>query len=418
MEVFVARQPILTVENDIFAYELLYRNSEENRFVPMEGSQATSEVLMNSFVTIGLERLSHNKPCFINFTEDLLLEQVPEYFNSEQLVVEILEHVSFSLDLIRVCRTLKEKGYLIALDDVIDIDRPSVYELLHYVDILKVDIREVTDENRARIIQLGKEYEVTLLAEKVETHEEHQQCIEEGFSLFQGFYFSKPVIVKGMDIPFLSSTYFQMIKELTATNDDINIEKVTEIMEQDLALTYKLLRLINSSQQRTRVPIQSIRQAVMLLGTEGLKKWLYVLSVEQTTAVTSTQSQLVIKTSLVRAKLCEQMAVRIRAEKKADGYFLTGFMSLIDVITQRPAHEVVGSLPLDEEIKNALEGQQNTYRLVLDLAVAMEKADFEWLEKHLAEWNLSYSEVFEVYGQAIAWSEQLYHDHFTDKVER
>ncbi|MYL49625.1 HDOD domain-containing protein [Halobacillus litoralis] len=416
MEVFVARQPILTVENNVYAYELLYRNSEENRFVPMDGSQATSEVLMNSFVTIGLERLSHNKPCFINFTEDLLLEQVPEYFNSEQLVVEILEHVSFSLDLIRVCRTLKEKGYLIALDDVIDIDRPSVYELLHYVDILKVDIREVTDENRARIIQLGEEYGLTLLAEKVETHEEHQRCIEEGFSLFQGFYFSKPVIVKGMDIPFLSSTYFQMIKELTATDDEINIEKVTEIMEQDLALTYKLLRLINSSQQRTRVPVQSIRQAVMLLGTEGLKKWLYVLSVEQTTAVTSTQSQLVIKTSLVRAKLCEQMAVRIRAENKADGYFLTGFMSLIDVITQRPAHEVIGSLPLDGEIKKALEGQQNTYRLVLDLAVAMEKADFEWLESHLADWNLSYSEVFEVYGQAIAWSEQLYHEHFTGKV--
>ncbi|WP_394219330.1 EAL and HDOD domain-containing protein [Halobacillus trueperi] len=418
MEVFVARQPILTVENNVYAYELLYRKSEENRFVPMDGSQATSEVLMNSFVTIGLERLSHNKPCFINFTEDLLLEQVPEYFNSEQLVVEILEHVSFSLDLIRVCRTLKEKGYLIALDDVIDIDRPSVYELLHYVDILKVDIREVTDENRARIIQLGEEYGLTLLAEKVETHEEHQRCIEEGFSLFQGFYFSKPVIVKGMDIPFLSSTYFQMIKELTATDDEINIEKVTEIMEQDLALTYKLLRLINSSQQRTRVPVQSIRQAVMLLGTEGLKKWLYVLSVEQTTAVTSTQSQLVIKTSLVRAKLCEQMAVRIRVDNKADGYFLTGFMSLIDVITQRPAHEVIGSLPLDGEIKKALEGQQNTYRLILDLAVAMEKADFEWLESHLADWNLSYSEVFEVYGQAIAWSEQLYHEHFTGKVRK
>lgn len=418
MEVFVARQPILTVENDVYAYELLYRNSEENRFVPMDGNQATSEVLMNSFITIGLDRLSENKPCFINFTEDLLLEKVPEYFNAEQLFVEILEHVSFSMDMIKVCRSLKKKGYKIALDDIIDIDQPSLFELLHYVDILKVDIRSVTDENREKIIQLAEEYGLTLLAEKVETHEEHQRCVAEGFSLFQGFYFSKPVIVKGLDIPFFSSTYFQMIKELSISEDEINLEKVAELLEQDIGLTYKLLRLINSSQRRTKVPIQSIKQAVMLLGTESLKKWLYVLSIEQTSTIRTTQSQLVIKTSLVRAKMCEQIAVRIRTKEKSDGYFLTGFMSLVDVMVQRPVHEVIESLPLDEGIKQCLHGCDNTYRQVLDLAIGMEKADFDGLEANLNNSHLSFKEVFEIYGQAIAWTEQLYHDHFKEKIEK
>ncbi|WP_226581645.1 EAL and HDOD domain-containing protein [Halobacillus litoralis] len=417
MEVFVARQPILREDDTVFAYELLYRNGKENRFIPMDANQATSEVLMNSFVTIGLERLSNRKPCFINFTEDLLLDKVPEYFHSEELIVEILEHVSFSLDLIRVCRELKQKGYSIALDDVIDVDRASLYEVLHYVDILKVDIRLVTDENRKKIIQLAKEYNLTLLAEKVETTEERQRCLEEGFELFQGFYFSKPDIVKGVDVPFYTSAYVQMIKELSNTDYGINIEKVTQILEQDLALTYKLLKLINSSQQRTRVPIQSIKQAVMLLGTETLKKWLYVLSIEQAAPVSS-KSQLVVKTSLVRAKMCEQIAIRMRTKEKSDGYFLTGFMSLIDVITQRPVCEVIESLPLDTDIKKALQGFENMYRHVLNIAVSMEEADFEWLEDNLIHWGLEFTEVFEVYGQAIAWADQLFQEHFKEMAKK
>ncbi|QAS53197.1 EAL and HDOD domain-containing protein [Halobacillus litoralis] len=416
MEVFVARQPILNVNDEVYAYELLYRNSEENRFVPIDANQATSEVLMNSFVTIGLERLSQNKPCFINFTEDLLFEKVPEYFNPQQLVVEILEHVSFSLDLIRVCRELKGKGYLIALDDVIDLDRASLYELLPYVDILKVDIRAVTKENRWKIIRLTEDFNLTLLAEKVETREEHHQCKEEGFELFQGFYYSKPLIVKGLEIPFYTGTYFQMIKELSATEEEVNIEKVTEILEQDVALTYKLLRLINSSQYRVKVPVQSIKQAVMLLGTESLKKWLYVLSVEQTAPVTSSKTQLILKTSLLRAKMCEQIAIRIRTKAKADGFFLTGFMSLIDVITQKPVGEVINLLPLDTAIKEALLGTENIYRQILDMVIGMEKADFEILESHLIVGGVGFTEIFEIYGQAIAWTDQLYQEHFTESA--
>ncbi|MGP4059283.1 EAL and HDOD domain-containing protein [Halobacillus sp. H74] len=416
MEVFVARQPILNVNDEVYAYELLYRNSEENRFVPIDANQATSEVLMNSFVTIGLERLSQNKPCFINFTEDLLFEKVPEYFNPQQLVVEILEHVSFSLDLIRVCRELKRKGYLIALDDVIDLDRASLYELLPYVDILKVDIRAVTKENRLKIIRLTEDFNLTLLAEKVETREEHHQCKVEGFELFQGFYYSKPLIVKGLEIPFYTGTYFQIIKELSASEEEVNIEKVTEILEQDVALTYKLLRLINSSQYRFKVPVQSIKQAVMLLGTESLKKWLYVLSVEQTAPVSSSKTQLILKTSLLRAKMCEQIAIRIRTKAKADGFFLTGFMSLIDVITQKPVGEVIDLLPLDTAIKEALLGTENIYRQILDLVIGMEKADFEILESHLIVGGVGFTEIFEIYGQAIAWTDQLYQEHFTESA--
>lgn len=214
-----------------------------------------------------------------------------------------------------------------------------------------------------------------LFAGKVETREEHQQCIKEGFRLLQGFYYSKPVIVKGMDVPLFSSTF-------------------------------------NSSQYRTKVPVQSIKQVVMLLGTDTLKKWLYVHSVEETSPENVSHSHMIIKTSLTRGKMCEQISIKIQGNSKADGYFLTGFLSLIDVITQRPSCEVIESLPLNSEIKKALRGKANSYRTILNLVIELEQAKFEGLETNLVELDLNLADVFEVYGQAIAWTEQLYEENF------
>ncbi|MBH0230466.1 EAL and HDOD domain-containing protein [Halobacillus yeomjeoni] len=413
MEVFVARQPILEANEEVYAYEILYRNSQDNRFTPVDDeNRATSEVLMNSFLTIGLERLSQNKPCFINFTEDLLLDMVPEQFNPQQLVVEILEDVSHSMELIRVCRELKKNGFLIALDDVEDVSQTSVVELLLYVDIIKVDIRTVSEKSRKEIIQIAKDFNITLLAEKVETREEHKRCVNEGFELFQGFYYSKPVIVSGMDIPMLESSYFQIIREVTNSEDKVNINKISDILEKDLSLTYKLLRLINSSMYRRTVPIKSIKQAVMLLGIKSLKKWLYVLSVQQS-AHLSSSSQLVLKSSLIRARMCERIADTINPIGNADDYFLTGFLSLIDVITQKKTSEVIESLPLDDRIKEALNGEENGYRKVLDIVIALEIADFNQLEKNIQGHGVQTQQLLKIYEDAIEWTESLYSEHFS-----
>ncbi|MGP4076173.1 EAL and HDOD domain-containing protein [Halobacillus sp. K22] len=415
MEVFVARQPILKLNEEVYAYELLYRDSHVNRFTAIDASRATTEVLVNSFLTIGLDRLSQNKPCFINFTEKLLLDQIPKHFNPAQLIVEILEDVSFSDHLVEECRDLKEQGYTIALDDVVSLEQLSNLHLLRYIDIIKVDIRSVSPKQRHEIIHLAKTYNLTLLAEKVETREEHQACVLEGFELFQGFYYSKPHVVSGVDIPFFTATYFQIIEELSVSGREVDVDKVVDILEQDLALTYKLLRLINSSNyQHSNVPIQSIKQAVMLLGTDALKKWLYVLSIEQTERAASTASQFLVKTSLLRAKMCEQVAIKLRAGTRSDGFFLTGFLSLVDVGTKQTTSEAIQSLPLDAEIKSALNGERNLYRSILDIAIAMETAEFEILDHSMEELGIDFSEIFEIYGQAIAWADRLYQEHFSE----
>lgn len=414
MEVFVARQPILDLDGNVYGYELLYRNSSENSFVSMDGNQATSEVLKNSFFTIGLERLAENKPCFINFTEDLLLESVPEYFNPNQLIIEILENVSFTQGLLEVCRELKGKGFRIALDDVIGVEKSLMDAILNEVDIVKVDIQAATNEGRTDIVQLAAKKGVILLAEKVETKMEYEHCIREGFHLFQGYYFSKPAVIKGVDIPFFESTYLDIMGELSVPADEINIDKVSELLGQDLSLTYKLLRLINTSLDDHPSPVYSIKQAVLLLGPEILKKWLYVLSIEQTKATTAQTPQLVTKSSLLRAKMCEQLAIRLRMDGKADGYFLTGFMSLVDGIIKQPMEEVVRTLPLNREIQEALLGHSNRYHNILVIVMAMEQADFEHLDLYLEKYDLSFNEIFEIYGQAIAWTEHLYQEHFTN----
>ncbi|MCP3031033.1 EAL domain-containing protein [Halobacillus sp. A1] len=410
MEVFVARQPILDVDDQIYGFELLYRNSKENNFPPTDGNKATKEVLINSFVTIGLERLSHNRPCFINFTEDLLMKKIPEYFDPRTLVVEILEDVSWTGDLLKVCRELKRKGFSIALDDVMSIAQTDIEGLLSYVDIIKVDIRQTCPEMRVKLVQTAKAAKITLLAEKVETKEEHLQCVKEGFHLFQGYYYSKPVVLSAEDLPLYGSSYFQVLKELSADKDGIDLEKVIEIFEGDLTLTYKLLRIINFSAELSE-PIQSIRQAVTILGVDPLKKWLYVFTVEE--GGPAPASKEMMKSSLQRAKMCEQIGVSIGKSHLIEEYFLTGLMSAVDAMVKRPTEEVISNLPLDSNIKQALSGEENSHRFILDLVIAIEKADFDELEHKLQGIEITLSELLEIFGQAIAWTEQLYNNHLT-----
>ncbi|MCP3027447.1 EAL domain-containing protein [Halobacillus sp. A5] len=410
MEVFVARQPIINLQNEIHGYEILYRNSEENTFPHTDGSKATKEVLVNSFLTIGLERLSQNKPCFINFTEDLLLEKIPEYFDSSKLIVEVLEDVAWNRDLVRVCRELKKKGFSIALDDIMSVEQTDIDDLLTYVDILKVDIRQSSAEVRKQIAEIALSKGITLLAEKVETSDELEQCREEGFELFQGYYISRPVIISAVDIPLYHSSYYQVIKELSVEEDKIDKERVIQIFQGDLSLTYKLLRLINFSSALSE-PVHTIKQAVQLFGMKPLKKWLYVFTVEEEGPAPASQEAM--KSSLQRAKMCEQIGISIGHNRVGEEYFLTGLLSSVDIITGSSPQEVMTALPLDLSIKQALKGEKNMHRCILDVVVAVEKADFDCLDPKLEELGISLNEILEIYGQAIAWTEQLYNRHLS-----
>lgn len=190
MEVFVARQPILTRKKEIIAYELLYRNSQNNSFPDINGDMATTDLIINSYLNIGMNELSDGKPCFINFTEKLLQSGVPTFFKPDEIVVEILETVEIGIELVNICKELKSKGYQIALDDfILNKNNKHFFSLIKYIDIIKVDFRNTTDDIRRLIENVSLKYNIKLLAEKIETIEEFESAVGKGYVYFQGYLF-------------------------------------------------------------------------------------------------------------------------------------------------------------------------------------------------------------------------------------
>ncbi|KRT94196.1 HDOD domain-containing protein [Bacillus glycinifermentans] len=404
MRVFVARQPIFNRNEQVVAYELLYRESEENFFSGTDGDQATTELMINSFVNIGINKLTQGKKYYVNFTEGLLKSGLPTYFDPDRLVVEILEDVPITRDLIRRCRQLKKLGYTIALDDFClkhSGNQELLNQLLKYIDILKVDFFKTTQAERRFILHSCRSYHLKFLAEKVETRKEYEQAAADGFHLFQGYFFSEPVVIDGQDITYHFHAYYELLHELSEEQPDIQV--VTNIIEKDLSLSYQLLKLLNSAAGRPIQKIKSIRQAIVLLGFKEIKRWIYILSFKDLTKKQNSSKNEVVKISLIRAKLCELLAKKTRRPQPSS-YMLTGMFSFIDTLLHRELTEVISELPLTDEVGQALLGKENDYRKVLHLAKLIERN--EWEDTSQTD-GLTKEEAHRCYLEAIEWCHKI-----------
>lgn len=413
MEVYVARQPILDTKCEVVAYELLYRGSEANNYFPqVDGDEATAEVVVNGFFNMGIEQISEGKSCFVNFTENLLKSELPLCFPPETLVIELLENIEPTEELIKICTKLKSKGYRIALDDyVIDPDNPYTFQLLECADIIKIDLLATNLETVDGWMDYLRDYDLEWLAEKVETYDIYQQCLKKGFSYFQGYFFSKPVILTSYDMSVYPFQHMELIKELS--KDEPDVSSIARKIQMDVALSVKLLQLINSSTYRRMEPIKSIEQAIVLLGFQEVRKWAYVLTIKEIKAKNGKIPHEVIKVSFMRAKMGELIARQIGQVQEGSSYFLTGILSLIDTFMQRPIENILEDLPLHNEIKSALLGEQNKYRKVLDLCKLVERA--EWEEIHIAakKLGLSLECLFGFYNESVAWTQTLLENFYT-----
>lgn len=304
MRVFVARQPIFNRKEQVVAYELLYRESEENVYSAKDGDQATTDLVINSFLNIGIEKLTEGKRCFVNFTESLMFSNLPTSFNPKQLVIEILEDIPITPALISRCKELKKMGYMLALDDFYAInpqDEDLLEKLMSYIDILKIDFLKTTRMERRTILQTYGCRGLIFLAEKVETRKEYKQAVQDGFQLFQGYFFSEPRIISGHDLSTHFYSYYELLNELS--KEQPNIKRVTEYIERDLSLSYQILKFLNSSHSRLSQKIESIQQAIMLLGFNEIKRWIYILSFKDLSRKGHSSKHEIIKISLIRAKL-------------------------------------------------------------------------------------------------------------------
>src|SRR5699024_3433034 len=257
-------------------------------------------------------------------------------------VIEILEDVNPTPNVMKVCQKLKDEGYTIALDDFIFDER---YEpLIELANIIKVEYPAVSIERQKYFIQKYKrEHGITFLAEKIETREQQQIALDIGYDLLQGYFYSKPVIVTGKEIEILETSIFQMIQEME--NEEPDYKVLAGFIERDLSLSYKLLKIVNSVGYGSRHKIKSINQALVRLGINEIKKWIYLLMLQEKRNV---QNKELIKTSLIRAKLMELIALKLKMTHHHFDFFLTGLFSSIDILLNKSMEEIVATLPLAE----------------------------------------------------------------------
>ncbi|MEW6387567.1 MAG: HDOD domain-containing protein [Thermodesulfobacteriota bacterium] len=396
-DVFVARQPIFDRRQRVYGYELLYRARGEDNFCLIDGDQATLSVIRNVLLVHGPEKLTGGKKAFINFTKNLLLNKTPFYLPKEIAVVEILEGMEVDKELLEACRHLKENNYLLALDDFLWPEQED-HRLTELADLIKVDFRQSKEAERKTIVDHFRPRGLKLIAEKTETREEFQEALDSGFTFFQGFFFSKPVIISSRDIPGFKLTYLRVLKELARPELDFRV--LEKIIARDPSLSYKMLKYINSAFFGLRYEITSIIDALRLLGEREIRRW---ASLAVLTHLGQDQPQELLRFSLLRARFCESLAPKVGLASQKSELFLMGMFSLMDVFIGRPLDEILDDIPLTEKVKAALLGHSNDYRTLFDLVVNYETAAWEQVSNLAEQLSLEMQELPVLYAESINW---------------
>lgn len=396
MNLFVARQPIFDLHNEVFGYEILYRsNSTFNAYWCIDGDLASLRTITSTFFNFGISRLTSGKKAFINFTENLLERGVATLFPKEYVVLEVLEDVTPSTGVLKALTDLKELGYTIALDDfVFD---PDYSPLIELADIIKVDFL-TTSPRRLKEITRILPRNIRFLAERVETREDFEKAKQLGYSLFQGYYFSKPVIIKGRKMEPKKDIYLQLLKDLN--QPDLDFQTIAALIERDVTLTYEILRIVNSAIYFRNSRVKSVWQALVFLGKEELKKWAYIISL---TKMGVDQPAEVVTQSLLRAKFLETLAFRSGLGEASSEFFLMGLVSMLDVLLERPLEEVLNELAISEEVRGALLGRKGVYSGIFDLMRFYESGQWDLVAPLSYGVRLEKGDVAECYLEALKW---------------
>lgn len=402
MKIYLARQPVFDRRQKVVAYELLYRTSEENFNPEKDGNLATAEVISNSFLSIGLDRITRGKKAFINFTKQLLDNETALLLPKELVAIEITEDIEPDQETLEKCRSLHEQGYSLILDDF-DLSSRCM-GLVDLVDIIKVDFQSSDAAERKKIIDHFRTSDKKLLAEKVESVQDYGDAMTGGFDYFQGYFFCEPAIVIGRDIPSTKMQNLRLLQEIY--KQEMDFDQVEKLIKQDPSLSYKLLRFINSIAFPVRFPIRSIRQAIALLGQQEMIKWASLVALRN---VGYDKPDELIVTAVSRAKFCEAMAGVTYLKDRSADLFLTGLFSLLDTFLDQPMDEILRELPLDQEIKTALLGEPGPFKSILDLVMLYERGSWD---KAFAiastEYGLDEVEVMSFYLESLELADKAW----------
>ncbi|ABC31148.1 predicted signal transduction protein containing EAL and modified HD-GYP domains [Hahella chejuensis KCTC 2396] len=393
-QILLARQPIVNATKEIVAYELLFRSNEQP--AEFDGNAATSQVLLNAFTEIPIAEVTGGAKAFVNFTETLLMHPPP--FSKELLVIEILETIELTDEIVTAIIRLGKNGFTLALDDYIPDTKYD--ELLPYVSIVKLEIPAIPKERLEQTVKHLKGLNITLLAEKVETHEEFEYCRDLGCDLFQGYFFSKPEIVTGRKLAHNRMAVMELIAKVQ--NPALSIDQIIKTITSDPSLSVKLLQLVNSAAYRRPRTIESIHMAVMLLGISRIKSWATLLALSNI----EDKPKALITIALIRARMCELIAQTMEP-KAADLYFTVGLFSCLEAFFDMPMEEILNKLPLSERVSDALVKMKGKPGLALHTTLQYERCKLDIIHWNLLEkMSLTGGEISAAYRQAIFWASE------------
>lgn len=405
MFAYVARQAIYDTEKRVFAYELLFRDGVSNCFPDISPDEATSAMLADSHLSIGVENISFNKTSFINFHQDTIIHRFPSTLDPLNVVIEIVESVDVNEEFIAACEHIKQLGYKIALDDY---NFSDIWEpLLPLVKYIKVEA-EIIDLDNPSIVSSLRKLQADgkiLIAEKVETLDAFERFKAAGFDYFQGYFLSHPEMIKHKSVQVATSSIIELVA--ASSSETFDFKKINDVFEKDVGLTYKLMRFINNPLFNKRQTINSLHHAIRFLGETELKKFIALLAVAN---LRGNKPVDLILSSLVRANFCKLMAYAMAHKENPPSSYILGLFSHMDALMDMPMPEIMKSLPFSDDVKTALcEIHSNTeLALQLRICIAFERADWAVIYEMSQKANIPEPDLFNMYYESVQWANAMH----------
>jgi len=398
-QVHIARQPILDTRQQVFGYELLYRAAAADVACHGSASSVSAKVIGDALLGIGVDTLTDGRRAFINLDVHTLLADASGLFDPDQVVLEILESVEVTPEVVAMCESLRDRGYAVALDDFVP--GSPAEALVPLARFVKLDVLtlapEALEPTTKRLLAAG----VTVLAEKVETVEVFERARLAGCSLFQGYYFCRPVTFSGRALPANQLTQMRLVAALNQPS--VSLGAIEALLKHDASLSYRVLRSVNSAGFGLRREIHSIREALVMLGLDQVRKW---SSIWALAGLNTGPSELITMT-VIRARACELLGQALDRDDHGAAYFLLGLCSLLDVLLGHPMDVVTKELSLDPGIEAALGGEMNNARRVLEAVIHYEQGRFDQAAEDARALQLPADALPDAYSSALAWARTL-----------
>ncbi len=400
MEIYVARQPIFDANQNVEAYELLFRSGKENTYPGVDGDMATAKIISNSFQTDGLEDLTKGKKAYINFTRKHLIDEAATSLPPSMVVVEVLETIEPEQDVIDALKRLKEKGYTIALDDFVF--NKKFEPFIKLADIIKVDFTVSKPLERKEIVEKYKHTNIKFLAEKIESHYDFEEAKSLGYSLFQGYFFCEPEVIQGKDIPGYKYKYLDVLAVTASAKSRKNNLFALIRSDKQLELRFNnIVQVLYKSKVRQSTSLEGTFKTLRIM---DIKKCLYALAVF---VLGKDRPEELTLNGLIRAKFSEYLSGELMQKSRSDYFFEMGLFSILDVLIGRPMVDILERVPLEKEIKSALLGEENLLRKAYEVVLSYENGQWDRMDRATSKINLREIQYPRYYLKAVEWANQL-----------